>query len=248
MTVPAALDGYYVARRTRLLRDFDRAARRVRPLVASRYGATSSKELLTEVRQELNGLIPAIPYLGGKQPFTQFVISSAWLLAIYRVLLRREEPMSAIGKLIFDLSDAFLRAYPAYLRRLFGRMAFSSRYLRQLRRRAEGSHRREYPGDYVYNFVEGDGESFDYGVDYLECATLKLLRSQGAGELAKYLCAADILYSDALGWGLRRTMTLAEGKDRCDFRFRRGGKTQVSLPPEVGEALRESLGPGMGQR
>jgi hypothetical protein len=45
-----------------------------------------------------------------------------------------------------------------------------------------------------------------------------------------YLCPADILYSQALGWGLMRTTTLAEGAARCDFRFKKGGVTRVAVP------------------
>jgi hypothetical protein len=109
-------------------------------------------------------------------------------------------------------------------------MNFSRLYLRRLRKRALESHQRKYPDDYVYDFVEGDGKSFDYGVDYLECASCKFLAKQGAPELAPYLCPADILYSEALGWGLLRTMTLAEGAEKCDFRFKKGGPTKVAVP------------------
>lgn len=32
-----------------------------------------------------------------------------------------------------------------------------------------------------------------------------------------------------LGWGLMRTMTLAEGAPKCNFRFKRGGNTNVAM-------------------
>ena len=50
-----------------------------------------------------------------------------------------------------------------------------------------------------------------------------------------YHCAADMLYSDKLGWGLIRTQTLAEGAKRCDFRFKRGGPTRIVLPRALQE-------------
>jgi hypothetical protein len=53
---------------------------------------------------------------------------------------------------------------------------------------------------------------------------------QNVPELAAWLCPIDILYSDSFGWGLRRTKTLAEGCDRCDFRFKKGGRTNVAVP------------------
>ncbi|MCJ7583343.1 MAG: L-2-amino-thiazoline-4-carboxylic acid hydrolase, partial [Anaerolineales bacterium] len=67
----------------------------------------------------------------------------------------------------------------------------------------------------------------------LECASCKFLAKQGAPELSPYLCPVDILYSDALGWGLMRTQTLAEGAPKCDFRFKKGGKTKVAMPASL---------------
>jgi hypothetical protein len=128
---------------------------------------------------------------------------------------------------------AFLKAYPRFLRRLFGSMTFSRRYARRLRKRAAESHQRRYPADYVYTFVEGDGETFDHGVDYLECATCKFLEQQGAPELGPYLCAADLPYGEMLDWGLIRTQTLAGGAEKCDFRFKKGGPTRVALPASL---------------
>jgi hypothetical protein len=91
---------------------------------------------------------------------------------------------------------------------------------------------------YVFDYVPGDGVTFDYGVDYTECGTVKFLREQGAPELAPYLCPADILYSQALGWGLKRTTTLAERAERCDFRFKKDGETQVAVPEPLEKWLR----------
>ena len=85
----------------------------------------------------------------------------------------------------------------------------------------------------MYTFVKGDGQAFDYGVDYTQCATCKFYRAEGASELAPYVCAVDKTYSQMLDRGLTRTMTLAEGYDRCDFRFKKGGPTQVFVPASI---------------
>ena len=223
----------------KLLREFDRTAGRVRGVFVSRFGEESTQALILEAHQAYAALIPQLPYIGGKQPFTQFLISTAWLLAMYRVLQRKGQTVEEAGKIGYDVMEAYLQAYPRYLRRFLGHMTWSRRYLRRLRERAAESQERRYPGDYVFTFVEGDGLTFDYGVDYAECATVKFLQAQGAPELAPYLCAADILYSQALGWGLQRTTTLAEGGERCDFRFKRGGETRVAVPEPLCAYIRE---------
>lgn len=228
---------YYVSRKRKLLRDFDRMVGRVRDVFVSPYGEEQTDALIGETRREYEALIPQLPYIGGKQPYTQFIISAAWSLAMYRVLRAQGEPLEAVGQLIYEVDRAFLKAYPRFLRRLFGHMTFSRRYIRRLRKRAAESHERRYPGDYVYTFVEGDGETFDHGVDYLECATCKFLQQQGASELGPYLCVADLLYSEVLDWGLIRTKTLAEGAEKCDFRFKKGGPTRVAVPASLRVAL-----------
>jgi hypothetical protein len=230
-------DNYYQARRHKLLPEFDKTLSRVRGLFVSRYGEEAVPAMLQEARQEYEALIPQLPTIGGKQPFTQFLISTAWILAMYRVLKRRGETIEEIGVLAYQASEAYLQAYPAFLRRFVGHMTFSRRYLRRLQKRAAESWERRHPGDYVYTFVPGDGETFDYGVDYAECAGYKFLKEQGAAELAPYICPADILYSQALGWGLQRTTTLAAGGERCDFRFKRGGETRVAVPEPLEQYL-----------
>ncbi|NLS76303.1 MAG: L-2-amino-thiazoline-4-carboxylic acid hydrolase [Chloroflexi bacterium] len=217
-------------RESRLLRDFDRTVHRISHLLIIRYGAERAGAWIEEARREFAVIIPQLPDVGGKQPFTQFVTATGWFLALYRVLQRHGQTVEEAGRLCYDATAAYLRASPGFARRLLGYMTFSPRYLNRLKRRAAESQRRERPGDYVFTYVEGDGEGFDYGVDYQECASVKFLAAQGASELAPYLCAADKLYSDMLGWGLRRTMTLAEGYDKCDFRFKKGGPTRVRLP------------------
>lgn len=233
---------YYIARKRKLLREFDKTLERIRGLFVARYGEEATTPMLREAQEEYEALITQLPYIGGKQPFTQFLISTAWFLAMYRVLTRRRETVEDIGLLAYQASELYLKTYPAFLRRVLGQMTFSRRYLRRLQKRAAESWERCYPGDYVYNYIRGDGKTFDYGVDYVECAGLKFLRAQGASELAPYICPADILYSDALGWGLQRTMTLAEGGERCDFRFKQGGETRVAVPKPL-EAFLQSRSP-----
>jgi hypothetical protein len=227
---------YYVSRKRKLLKEFDRTLERMRGLFGSRYGE-DAEAMLQEAHREYEALIPQLPYVGGRQPFTRFLISSAWYLSLYRVLKRRGETVERVGQLVYQATEAYLQASPRFLRRFMGFMTFSPRYLRRVKKGAQKSHERQYPGNYVYDYFMGDGVTFDYGVDYVECGTLKFLTEQGAPELAPYICPMDILSSELLGWGLKRTMTLAEGAERCDFRFKKGGETQVAVPEPLDQYL-----------
>jgi hypothetical protein len=147
-------------------------------------------------------------------------------LALYRVLTWRGLHPDDIGQLVYRGIEAWLRGYPRILLRMMGWRRFAPWYLQAEQRRAERSQARQYAGDWVYRFVPGNGRSFDWGIDYTECAILKFYRSQGAEEFMPFLCSLDVPMGQALALGLRRTGTLVGGAPCCDFRFKRGRPTR----------------------
>ena len=223
----------YVSRKSRLLKDFDRSVARVKRVLISRYGEEQTDALLRESRLGYEALIPQIPYIGDKNPFLIFLLPTSRYLAVYRSLQRQGRTVEDAGQLIYEMSEAELKAMPGLLRRAIGYLWFSQWFLRHLKKRATEFQERKYSGGYVLTYVQGDGQNFDYGVDYTECASCKFLSAQDALELAPYVCAVDKVASEMMGWGLSRTMTLAEGCERCDFRFKKGGKTYVAIPQSL---------------
>jgi hypothetical protein len=49
----------------------------------------------------------------------------------------------------------------------------------------------------------------------------------GTLELTPYIGATDILSSERLGWGLKKTITIAESVNIYDFCFRKSTPTEV---------------------
>lgn len=82
----------------------------------------------------------------------------------------------------------------------------------------KNTHKRQYENDWVVTVIKGNGD-FELGYDYEECGVCKLCRDEGCFELAKYLCRLDFLMAEIMGMKLERTKTLAEGAQRCDFRY-----------------------------
>jgi hypothetical protein len=111
--------------------------------------------------------------------------------------------------------------------------------LRPRRSRAEKQARwtqqRRYAGDWLNEIVDGDGRTFDWGIDITECGLVTFLHAQGADDLTPYLCDLDYVMAEAAGVGLTRTKTLAWGCDRCDFRWKIPGETIATWPPTFGE-------------
>jgi hypothetical protein len=224
----------------RLTREFDKSLHRVLPFLAAWLGEEDSRRLIQEAKNEYEELIPRIPDIGRNNPLILVFRPTPQYLAIYRAMKSLGYSIEDAGYLVFVTGSESIEAIPGIARKVVGRLWFSSWFKNRLSRRAVDSQLRQYPGNFVLNYIEGDSQEFDYGIDYFECASCKFLEAEDALELVPYVCAVDKPASDLLGWGLTRTMTLAEGSSKCDFRFKKEGKTNIVLPQSI-EAHRPSL-------
>ena len=95
---------------------------------------------------------------------------------------------------------------------------FNEKRMKQRYEWAKQTKQRKYKNDWVVE-VRGKNEERDMSYDYYECGVCKLCNDEGCPELAKYLCRLDFLLVETMGIGLKRTQTIAEGAEYCDFRF-----------------------------
>jgi hypothetical protein len=147
---------------------------------------------------------------------------------MYQSLKARGKSAEEVAGLIYQGTSKFYNSFPFRLLLLWqGRQLFSQKRLDQRRHASAISQARPYPEDWVFEIVEGDGQSFQFGVDYTECGIVKYLTRRGAPELAPYLCWLDYPMCVAMHVRLIRTKTIAQGAERCNFRFCRGQAVEV---------------------
>ena len=229
------IDNYYASRKPKLLKDFDKTANLVRDSVVSSYGSDFADTLYREVRQEYEALIPQIPRVEGVRagPLNTFLVISAQELAVYKVIKKYGKTAGEAWEICHVALRLRMERFPKIKRWLLARLMYSSFVKRRMQKRAKEGQQLRF-GDFEVKYVIGDGKNFDFGVDYVGCGIYKFMQDQGAEEFAPYVCMSDIALSDAMGWGLIRTETLADGCERCDFRFKKGEKTRISSKtPEV---------------
>lgn len=217
----------YASVSTRLLRQFDRWMKHSQDILVSEFGDEKSKIIMSDARKEYLLIIPQIPFIGKYNPFILFLFPTSRCLALYRSVLKHGGTLKQTGDLIYKMCEAELNAIPLFIRKLITFFWFSPWFKHRLRRRAAISQRRKYPDSFVIHFVESDAKSFDYGIDYTECANVKFLKNQHAEELAPYICQTDKIASKLLDWGLIRNTVIANGGDKCDFRFKKGCFTRI---------------------
>ena len=95
---------------------------------------------------------------------------------------------------------------------------FSEKHMEKRRQWSKKTYERKYENDWVVDVIEKT-DDFEFGFDYRECGVCKLCKDEHCFELAKYLCKLDFMLVEIIGIKLKRTMTLADGCEKCDFRF-----------------------------
>lgn len=226
-------ENYYVDMKPKMMKDFNKMFKYARHALEQHFNESKIDKLLDESRREYATLIPQLPYIGGKKNSgTANLIGGAQILAIIRSLEIEGLTKREIGKVVYETMDISFKAKPRLVRWLIGKLMTSSFFMKKKKKQTEKSLLREYSENFVTEFVEGDGVSFDFGLDVIECAIYKFYKKQGAERYVRYLCLGDYPMFRALGVGFIRTQTIGNGADKCDYRFKKGGETPKGWPPE----------------
>jgi hypothetical protein len=182
---------------------------------------------------EFKRILAELPYIGGDGNMLTFTfVSSAAALAYFRVLESHGLPIDTIGKTLNEVYEDVFTSLPGLVRWWLRWSEFSNGHMNKLKIYAMQSQSRKYPGDWVMEYIESDGEDFDFGCNYTECAVLKFYRQMGAQDYMPYICVMDFTMSRALRTGLQRTTTLHYGGDCCDFRYKKNRLGTRALPIE----------------
>jgi hypothetical protein len=216
--------GYALLRDSDPLADFYASTETV---LGARFGQSQAKTLVQDIQREYEALTLEAPYIGGEDNiFTEWLSYGVYYLAVYQVLKSLGQTVEQAGRIIYETYETMAN-YPAWMLRLVGGLKYGQGYVERLRTAATASQERRYIEDWVCTFVEGDGETFDYGLDITECGICKFYHAQDADELAPYMCLSDYVVSRAFDRGLVRYKTIAEGAEVCDFRYQQGRETFV---------------------
>jgi hypothetical protein len=216
---------YYEKRMEWLLKPLKEARTDLVGYLGRRYGYREASGIYEDALGECRNVIAALPDIGGDEnPLTMALVGSAIGLGWYRVLKARGVPLEEAGKDIYVIfailmPSLSLHAEPDISR---GEIAGTKEF-------CERTALREYPENFVVDFVEGD-DSCEYGMNVRECAVIKVFDRNGARELVPFMCILDRLIFSARGVGLVRTSTLASGGTCCDFRVRSQPGTALREP------------------
>lgn len=218
---------YYIKKKRTLMRTFDAVLKLSSQILIGKFGEEKFKEISIRTHKQFETLLPKIPYIGGNDNrLTNELINATFLLPLLQIFEKEGLDLNEIGKLTYELFETFYKMMPQV------DDIFSEEYFKREKEHAKTSKLRKYPGDWVFDFVEGDAKTFTFGVDYTECGVHKLYKSQEAEHFMPIVCIADYARAREYGYGLKRTQTIGNGAPLCDFRYIKGGKTPRAWPPD----------------
>ena len=227
---------YYIKKEENLLSYFERLLKIVKEILDKKSNASQIDQLKSQMRKEFKNLIPSIPYIGGKRNiFTGFLIDSVTNLAIMRVLEKSGYSYYEIGEFTYELGEIINKIRKRKIEKNNQDpidQYFSNLYINFLKIVSKESQKRKIPFDFVLEYVEGDGNNFDYGLKILECGVYKLYKKLGDERLAPFMCLFDYSIANVYGFGFKRTQCIGNGNSLCDTFYKKGGETPRGWPPE----------------
>ena len=216
-------EDYYKSKKSDFFVQFNGFCERIGALIEEKYGEGFKKDVMPEIREEYESIYGEMPYIGGDgNNLTNDIVSAAENLAFYKVLKRHDKPLKEIGELAYNAQKKAFDDHPELVPPMT-----NPEVIPYIKYAAQVSGEKKFSGDWVYEFIDGNDE-FDFGTDFTECGIQKLCHKYSADEFTPYLCAMDILMSECGNLGLHRTKTLAEGGDRCNFRYKAGRETKIA--------------------
>ena len=233
---------YYIKNKVKLMKDFSKYISSIRRLLAEKFEDAKLDKIIEQMTEEFESLIPKIPYIGGDKNFflTSVMIQDISNLAIFWTLEKEGFSYREIGEFFYKLIDGDLRLEKEHLEKNGIDPAQKPfELINQMKPMIELTQKRTFPFDWVIDYVEGDGISFDYGLDFSECGVYKIYKELGAEKYLPLRCMIAMRESTIFGYGIFRTQTLPNGAPSCDYRWVKKLKAPQKITEQEVSFLKE---------
>jgi hypothetical protein len=204
--------------------------------LSKRFSEQEIEEIFKQMRNEYEKLIPEIPYIGGrKNSFTALLVDTVIMVPFYRILENKGLTYREIGEFTYEFWEKIFNIRVRKLEKTGQNPVdqfFNDTFIKFNKILAKTSQLKKYPDDFVMEFVEGDGKTFDYGYNFTECAVYKFFKKLGLEKYTPFMCLADFTQGNVYGFGFARTQTIGNGAPICDHRFLKSGKTPRAWSPD----------------
>jgi hypothetical protein len=233
--VAKKVENYYIRKKSKFMRSFNELLTVVNEEFCKKFDNKKSEEIISQMKAEFEKILPNIPYIGGqKNPTTLILVGSMSDLAIFRTLEKIGFSFREIGEFHYNYVKGVLKLRKEALEKA-GRdpsqYPFDPVYMDYQKKLTEETQMKLYPDDWLMDFVEGDGDSFEWGWDIQECGVQKAFKKFGEEKYLPLICLYDHYEAEGLGFGFSRTQAIGFGAPICTHRFVKNYKTPRAWPP-----------------
>ena len=230
MEMESSESNYYMTHKKKMMKFFKIITKKSTKTINTKFNDKLDAPIMDDIEMEYEKLLPHIPYIGRIEPWTKQLLLTTIFLAVYKKLSTLGNSAEEAWEVCNTIMKVQLNSIPRLVRKIIKRSVFSKKQMRTYKRQSLISQDRFYPQGDVFDFIEGDNKSYDYGIDIIECAKVKFLKEQQAMEFMPYVCLIDKLWAEIFEYSLIRKGTIADGCDICDFRLRKDGPVKVESP------------------
>lgn len=190
------------------------------PVLVERHGAAEGRRLTQQAMHAWRELVDGYPHPLPGPPLRAHLVDNILPgLAMYRVLLEvhhgdRPAALAEIEPLFQAWTKALYGGMMWFFRHIPAPFSFFRLGIRQ--------NMKGFPAD-TWRTVWVEDSSRRMALDQFNCPYVNTLAVYGAPELTPFFCRIDDWMAEMLppAIGFRRSQTLAQGGDRCDFCYER---------------------------
>ena len=206
----------------------------MKEILSKYYKEDETERIMTNSIEEVEKLIPVLPYLGEEENiFLGDFFDSLLHLGLYKVLNKEGSTVRDVGKLVYEFKELQMTRMSKFEKFITSRIIFTSYVKKRNQKILSAMNEKNYHNNWNMEFIEGDKKEFNWGMNIHQCAIHKFYLENGGEELAPYICLQDFaIYHPFKRIGFRRSQVLAGGADYCDFRLKKGVSTPKGWPPE----------------
>ncbi len=226
-------ENYYVKNKKKFMRKFKTFSKSILKVLTNEFGKEKAKKILKNSIKNYEELLPKIPYIGGsKNKDTTNLIMGAIILSVILELEKENLDENEIGRIVYIIFQNVLKKLPAILGFVFRIMLKTKAGKKKLAKRFDSKDFYKYDSSWQSESVYG--EDFDFGINYHSCGICDFYKELGYSKYTHYVCLSDYEMFKNLNVHLKRTKTLANGADGCDFRFsiNKDKKFDSAWPPQ----------------
>lgn len=182
--------------------------------------------IIQETEQQFSHIYPDIKFIKTSgNPIDKRLEFCAYFLAFIKTLDSRQIQFEKIREICLAITKDYVQPdnkMQAFIKKLIPKLTHTFLGKFMIKIFAEKVGKNNSKEGFIAKIITDKKQTYGlgYGIDILECGICKLFQKHNYSKFAPILCEVDEITSGLAGLELIRSGTIANGAQKCDFRFK----------------------------